>query len=70
MKRYYPFLPALHVLQYNAIPFAPDIEADLSGYVLEKGISGLFYYLAVEEAAIRNNPAKQTTAILQRIFGG
>ncbi len=56
--------------QFNAIPFAPNIDTDLSGYVLEKGINGLFYYLALEEAAIRKDPAKQTTAILQRVFGG
>ena len=56
--------------QFSAIPFAPNIDTDLSGYVLEKGISGLFYYLALEEAAIRKDPAKQTTAILKRVFGG
>lgn len=55
--------------QYNAIPFAPKLEADLSGYVLKKGISGIFYYLAKEEAAIRHNPVKRTTELLRRVFG-
>ena len=58
------------VHKFQSIPFAPDIDTDLSGYVLDKGIDGLFFYLAKEEAAIRNNPAKQTTAILKRVFGG
>lgn len=56
--------------QFNAIPFAPDIETDLSGYVVERAIAGLFYYLAREEAAIRNDPVKRTTVILKRVFGG
>ena len=54
--------------QFQAIPFAPKIDTDLNGYVIEKGIDGLFYYLAREEAAIRNNPAKRTTEILKRVF--
>jgi hypothetical protein len=55
--------------QLQAIPFAPKIDTDLNGYVIKKGIDGLFYYLAREEAAIRNNPVKRTTAILKRVFG-
>lgn len=54
--------------QFKAIPFAPKIDTDLNGYVIGKGVEGLFYYLAREEAAIRNNPAKRTTAILKRVF--
>ena len=30
----------------------------------------MFLYLAREEAAIRENPVKRTTAILQKVFGG
>jgi Protein of unknown function (DUF4197) len=29
----------------------------------------VFYYLAQEEAAIRKDPGKQTTALLKKIFG-
>ena len=54
--------------QFQSIPFAPKINTDLNRYVIEKGIDGLFYYLAREEAAIRNNPAKRTTEILKRVF--
>jgi hypothetical protein len=56
-------------LKFQAIPFAPSMDADLSLYVVDKGIDGLFFYLAEEEAAIRNNPTKRTTAILKRVFG-
>mgnify|MGYP001166126855 CR=1 FL=1 len=54
---------------YNALPFAPTIEADLSGYVLSKGMDGLFHYLAEEEAAIRRDPLKRSTELLKRVFG-
>ncbi len=55
--------------QYKSIPFVPDARANLTEYVVEKGIEGVFFYLAREEAAIRENPAKRTTAILQKVFG-
>jgi len=47
--------------QYKALPFVPDVKANMSDYVLEKVMDGIFYYLAKEEAAIRKNPAKRTT---------
>ena len=55
--------------QYRAIPFVPDAKADLTEHVLERALEGLFLYLAEEEAAIRQNPAKRTTELLQRVFG-
>ncbi|MBU1405943.1 MAG: DUF4197 domain-containing protein [Proteobacteria bacterium] len=30
---------------------------------------GIFFYTAKEEAGIRNDPAKQTTALLKKVFG-
>ena len=54
--------------RYNNIPFAPEIDADLSNYVVEKGMDGIFHYLALEEAAIREDPAKRTTELLKRVF--
>ena len=55
--------------KYNKIPFAPKVDADLTGHVVEKGSDGIFYYLAQEEKAIRENPLKRTSALLQRVFG-
>ncbi len=55
--------------QYNAVPLVPKIDADLSNYVVGKGMDGIFYYLAQEEAAIRQNPAKRTTELLKQVFG-
>ena len=55
--------------QYKAIPFVPDAKADLTQHVLERALEGLFLYLGEEEAAIRQNPAKRTTELLQKVFG-
>ena len=55
--------------QYNAIPLAPKVDADLSGHVVDKGANGIFHYLAQEEKEIRTNPVKRTSELLQRVFG-
>lgn len=56
--------------KYSKMPFVPDIKSDLSAHAVGGALSGLFHYLAREEAAIRDNPAKQTTDLLKRVFGG
>lgn len=56
--------------EYRELPFVPDVKADLTNYALGKAMDGLFLYIAREEAAIRKNPAKRTTELLQRVFGG
>jgi hypothetical protein len=55
--------------QYKTIPFVPDAKADLTSYVVEKGLDGIFHYIAIEEAAIRNDPVARTTDILKKVFG-
>lgn len=54
---------------YQRIPFAPEVDANLTDYVVDEGSDGIFYYLAEEEKAIRENPLKRTSEILQRVFG-
>ena len=55
--------------QYRSLPFVPDLKADLTGHVLDYGLSAIFTYLAQEEAAIRANPARRTTELLKKVFG-
>ena len=55
--------------QYKNLPFVPDAKANLTDYVLDKAIGGVFLYLGREEAAIRENPAKRTTELLKKVFG-
>jgi len=52
-----------------AAEMKPVVDVDLSDYVVEKGMDGIFYYLAKEEAAIRKDPVKRTTDLLQKVFG-
>lgn len=54
---------------YRNIPMMPDVKADLNRHVVNGALKGVFHYLAQEEAAIRKNPARRSTEILQRVFG-
>ena len=54
--------------QYKKVPLVPDVKADLSSYVVEKGMDGIFHYLAVEEAKIRTDPVARTTDLLKKVF--
>lgn len=53
---------------YRSLPFAPDVQANLTDYVIDKSMHGVFFYLAREEAAIRHHPARRTTELLKRVF--
>lgn len=50
-------------------PFLPDLKTDLTNHVLDRAMDGMFAYLAEEEAAIRQDPVKRSTALLKRVFG-
>jgi hypothetical protein len=54
--------------QYASLPFVPDVKADLTGHVVDKGMDGIFHYMAKEEAGIRKDPVKRTTDLLKRVF--
>ncbi len=55
--------------EYSDYPLVPDIKSDLTDHATDAALEGLFHYLAVEEAAIRNDPVKRTTEILTTVFG-
>ena len=57
------------ISQYKTYPLVPDIQTDLTDYATEMTLEGLFHYLAEQEAAIRQDPVKQTTEILKTVFG-
>lgn len=54
--------------KYKSVPFVPDIKQDLNQHVINKSLDGLFYYLAIEESKIRNDPMKQSTELLKKLF--
>ena len=47
---------------------AKRINPDLTAYVTERALSGIFLQLKEEESQIRKNPAARTTALLQKVF--
>ena len=56
---------------YNKLPTTfSKVNPDLSAYVTQKAINGIFYYVAQEEIKIRKDPAAQVTALLKQVFGG
>jgi hypothetical protein len=47
-----------------------QVNTDLTAYVTERALSGLFLKISLEEQKIRKNPAAQVTDILKKVFGG
>ncbi|MEO6541306.1 MAG: DUF4197 domain-containing protein [Ferruginibacter sp.] len=47
-----------------------QVNTDLTAYVTERALSGLFYNIGLEEQKIRKDPAAQVTDILRKVFGG
>ncbi|MFZ9760204.1 MAG: DUF4197 domain-containing protein [Candidatus Kapaibacteriota bacterium] len=54
---------------YNKIPFVQRINPDLTQYVTEKALEGLFFTIANEEKSIRKDPLGQASALLRKVFG-
>jgi len=54
---------------YNRFTVTP-VNTDLTAYVTERALSGLFLKIRLEEQKIRKNPAAQVTDILKKVFGG
>ncbi|GAC1708848.1 MAG: hypothetical protein NVS9B7_26290 [Flavisolibacter sp.] len=44
------------------------INPDLSAYVTEKALSGIFFQVAQEEQKIRKNPLARTSDLLKKVF--
>jgi len=55
--------------QYNKIPLVKPVNTDLSAYVAQKAIDGMFVQVAQEELKIRDNIGSRSTALLQKVFG-
>lgn len=62
--KYYSDLAVL----YNKVAPKPT-STDLTEYVTDKAMQGMFYYIGVEEKKIRENPAARVSDILKKVFG-
>jgi hypothetical protein len=54
---------------YNKIPLVKKMNPNLSEYVTQKAVDGLFIMIAKEELKIRKDPMARTSDLLRRVFG-
>jgi hypothetical protein len=55
---------------YNSLPTTFNkVNPDLTAYVTERALSGLFVTIADEENKIRANPTARTSDLLKKVFG-
>lgn len=57
------------ISKYNKIPLVEKQNPDLTSYVTQKALQGLFKLIAEEELKIRKNPVARVTDILKKVFG-
>ena len=56
------------ITRYNNLPLTADVNPDLTDYVTNEALKGVFTMVAVEEIEIRANVAKRTSDLLKRVF--
>lgn len=56
------------ITRYNNLPLTSDVNPDLTDYVTNKALDGVFIMIAVEENEIRNKVSSRTTDLLRRVF--
>lgn len=54
--------------RYNAIPFTNNVNPDLTNYVTEEALKGVYKMIAVEEKEIRNKVGARSTDLLRKVF--
>jgi hypothetical protein len=56
------------IKQYNTIPFVTKVNPDLTDYVTNKALDGVFKMITVEEKNIRTNINARTSDVLKKVF--
>lgn len=56
------------ITKYNAIPLTNNVNPDLTDYVTNEALKGVYTMIAVEEKEIRNKVSSRTTDLLRRVF--
>uniref|UniRef100_UPI00404735BA DUF4197 domain-containing protein n=1 Tax=Algoriphagus sp. TaxID=1872435 RepID=UPI00404735BA len=54
--------------RYNKIPLVKPVDTDLTAYVTDKALQGLFMEIAKEELALRKNSTLRSSPLLQKVF--
>ncbi|KOS05893.1 hypothetical protein AM493_07475 [Flavobacterium akiainvivens] len=56
------------ITQYNKVPLVQKVNPDLTDYVTNKALEGVFKMIAVEEKEIRTNINERTSTLLKKVF--
>jgi hypothetical protein len=56
------------ITKYNAIPLVKKVNPDLTDYVTNQAMSGVFKMVSVEEKNIRTNLSSRTSDLLKKVF--
>ena len=56
------------ITKYNTIPFTNNVNPDLTDYVTDEALKGVYTMIAIEEKAIRTNLSSRTTDLLRKVF--
>nr|WP_315150098.1 DUF4197 domain-containing protein [uncultured Flavobacterium sp.] len=56
------------ITKYNSIPLVNKVNPDLTDYVTNQALNGVFKMIAVEEKNIRTNLSSRTSVLLQKVF--
>ncbi|RXG25501.1 DUF4197 domain-containing protein [Leeuwenhoekiella marinoflava] len=56
------------ITKYNSLPLTNDVNPDLTDYVTNEALKGVYTMIAVEEKDIRTNIASRTTTLLKKVF--
>ncbi len=56
------------ITKYNQVPLVKKVNPDLTDYVTNEALGGVYKMIAVEEKNIRNNISARTTALMQKVF--
>ena len=56
------------ITRYNSIPFTNEVNPDLTDYVTQKALEGVFKVISQEEIEIRSKVSSRGTDLLKRVF--
>jgi len=56
------------ITKYNNIPLTKNVNPDLTDYVTQEALNGVYTMIAVEEKEIRTKVSSRTTDLLKKVF--
>lgn len=56
------------ITKYNSIPLTNNVNPDLTDYVTNEALKGVYTMVAIEEKEIRNKVSSRSTDVLRKVF--